>query len=70
VEIVSMRHDGTIVIELSAKEAKDVRDDLGAIPHTLVTGSGDKLHSLLEWAQPSRSTVASRLREGGHSGLR
>ncbi|WP_329143546.1 hypothetical protein OIU91_06215 [Streptomyces sp. NBC_01456] len=63
-EIVNMKHDGTIVVELSAQEAKDVRDDLGAIPHTLVTGSGDQLHSLLEWAQPSRRTVASRLREG------
>ncbi|KIZ16882.1 hypothetical protein [Streptomyces natalensis] len=64
-EIVSMKHDGTVVVELSAEEARGVRDDLGAIPHTQVSGSGDQLHSLLEWAQPSRRTVAERLREGG-----
>ncbi|GFE20100.1 hypothetical protein [Streptomyces nigrescens] len=69
-EIVSIKPDGTVVVEMSAKEAAEVRDDLGAIPYTKVTGSGDKLHSLLEWARPTARTVYSRLRDGGHRGLR
>lgn len=53
-EIVSIKEDGTVVVEMSAAEAKDVRDDLGYIPFMLVTKSGDQLHSLLEWATPTR----------------
>jgi hypothetical protein len=55
-QIVTIKDDGTVVIEMSAVEAKEVRDDLGYIPFTKVTKSGDKLHSLLEWATPRRRT--------------
>ncbi|MFS4103788.1 hypothetical protein [Streptomyces sp. PD-S100-1] len=55
-EIVSIDKDGNVVVKMSAREAKEVRDDLGGIAFTLVTPSGDKLHSLLEWATPQRRT--------------
>lgn len=55
-EIVSIDEDGSVVVKMNAREAKEVRDDLGGIPFTLVTPSGDKLHSLLEWATPRRTS--------------
>ncbi|MFI8351275.1 hypothetical protein [Streptomyces sp. NPDC085596] len=56
-EIVSIENDGTVTVKMAAQEAKEVRSDLGYIPFTLVTKSGDKLHSLLEWAAPSSTTT-------------
>ncbi|WP_435279163.1 hypothetical protein [Streptomyces sp. 1222.5] len=53
-EIVKLDSDGTVTIKMAATEAKEVRDDLGGIAFTLVTKSGDKLHSLLEWATPTQ----------------
>lgn len=55
-EIVSIDKDGTVTVKMSAAEAKEVRADLGAIPFTKVTKSGDKLHRLLEWATPRRTS--------------
>ncbi|MFF4791852.1 hypothetical protein ACFY2M_19285 [Streptomyces sp. NPDC001276] len=55
-QIVSIKADGTVVVEMAAQEAAEVRADLGGIPFTLVTKSGDQLHSLLEWATPQRSS--------------
>ncbi len=55
-EIVNIDKDGNVTVKMSAAEAKEVRDDLGGIPFTMVTKSGDKLHSLLEWATPRRSS--------------
>lgn len=52
-EIVKIDSDGTVTVKMTAAEAKEVRDDLGGIAFTLVTKSGDKLHSLLEWATPN-----------------
>ncbi|MGW8679638.1 hypothetical protein ACWGNN_00965 [Streptomyces sp. NPDC055817] len=50
--IVSIDKDGNVVVEMSAAEAKDVRTDIGQQPASDVSLSGDKLHSLLEWATP------------------
>jgi hypothetical protein len=52
-KIVSIDADGTVVVEMSAAEAKEVRDDLGQQPASKVSRSGDQLHSLLEWATPT-----------------
>lgn len=56
VEIVKLESDGTVTVKMTAQEAAEVRADFGYIPFTLVTKSGDKLHSLLEWATPNRSS--------------
>jgi hypothetical protein len=72
-EIVSLKSDGTVVVEMSAKEAAEVRADLGAIPFTKVTPSGNKLHSFLEWAKPqtgSRSAVGRLQGSEFHRGIR
>jgi hypothetical protein len=55
-QIVTMKADGTVTIEMTAAETKDVRDDLGRQPASKVSRSGDQLHSLLEWATPGRAT--------------
>jgi hypothetical protein len=55
-QIVSIKQDGTVTVEMTAREAAEVRADLGYIPFTLVTKSGDQLHSLLEWATPQKAT--------------
>jgi len=55
-EIVSIDKDGNVVVKMSASEAKEVRADLRAIPFTLITKSGNKLNSLLEWATPRRAS--------------
>ncbi|MEV7034607.1 hypothetical protein AB0N99_30800 [Streptomyces sp. NPDC093272] len=55
-EIVHIDSDGTVTMKMTAAEAREVRDDIGGIPFTLVTKSGDKLHSLLEWATPRRAS--------------
>lgn len=49
-QIVSIKPDGTVVVEMSAEEAAQVRDDLGNIWTNEVSQAGDKLHSLLEWS--------------------
>ncbi|MFD4547311.1 hypothetical protein [Streptomyces sp. NPDC058466] len=61
-KIVSIKNDGTVTVEMSAQEAADVRADLGYIPFTLVTKSGNQLHSLLEWATPNRA--AAQVKDG------
>lgn len=66
-EIVNIDSDGNVTLEMTAAEAKEVRDDLGGIAFTLVTKSGDKLHSLLEYATPkkrSRPSLATDCRCG------
>ena len=55
-QIVTMKADGTITVEMTAKEAAEVRDDLGQQPASKVRRSGDQLHSLLEWATPGMTT--------------
>lgn len=47
-QIVSWKEDGTVVVEMSAREVKDVYDDLNYIPFNHVTPSGSKLWALLE----------------------
>ena len=54
-EIVRLDNDGTVTVKMTAAEASEVRADLGYIPFTLVTKSGDKLHSLLEWVMPNHA---------------
>lgn len=56
-EIVSIAADGEVIVSMSAQEAADVRDDIGGDPHTKVSRSGDKLHSLLEYITPRRTTA-------------
>lgn len=58
--IVKISDDGTVTIELSTSEAAEVRDDLGSIPASRVTESGDRLHSLLECATSPQSTLTER----------
>ncbi|MFI2761384.1 hypothetical protein ACH5A3_21320 [Streptomyces echinatus] len=59
-EIVKLDNDGTVTVKMTAAEAREVRDDLGGIAFTLVTKSGDKLHSLLEWATPNERASRPR----------
>jgi hypothetical protein len=55
-QIVTMKADGTITVEMTAAEAQEVRDDLGRQPASKVSRSGDQLHSLLEWATPGMAS--------------
>lgn len=50
--ILSIKADGTVTVEMTAAEAKEVRDDLGQTWANKVSQPGDQLHSLLEWAVP------------------
>lgn len=51
-EIVNIAQDGTVTVKMTAREAKEVREDLVQIWADKISQSGDKLHSLLEWANP------------------
>jgi hypothetical protein len=55
-QIVTMKADGTVTVEMTAQEAAEVRADLGRQPARKVSRSGDQLHSLLEWATPGMAT--------------
>lgn len=47
-QIVSVKNDGTVTVEMTAKEAEAVRDDLDYIPFSKVSPSGAKLCNLIE----------------------
>lgn len=55
-EIVKLANDGTVTVQMTTQEAAQVRDDLGQIWANKISQSGDKLHSLLEWATPNTTT--------------
>lgn len=46
--IVSIDKDSTVTVEMTAREAEAVRDDLDYIPFSKVSPSGAKLCNLLE----------------------
>lgn len=47
-QIVSIKPDGTVVVEMDPREVRDVHDDLVYIPFTKITPAGAKLWALLE----------------------
>jgi hypothetical protein len=52
VEVISIDSSGAVTLKLSAREAADVRRDLGEIWGNKISAAGDELHRLLEWATP------------------
>lgn len=67
--VVRARRDGSLVVEMTAHEAKEVRDDLGSIWASRVSRSGDQLHSLLEAATTSEDDVELEEAERLHAEL-
>lgn len=47
-EIVSIDKNGNVVVKMTARETKDVYDDLNYIPFSHITPPGAKLWALLE----------------------
>lgn len=47
-QIVSIKSDGTVVVEMDAREVRGVYDDLNYIPFSKITPSGAKLWALIE----------------------